>query len=104
MDLDQTCSILNYRARDLASVSGALDAPSVKLSRKELPDIAVSNDRLVELHAAGKLSKQQLLYLKLPVDADVPNEVCATDQPNQVIQDSTTAGNDVRDDWVSELL
>ena len=48
-------SILNDGVKNLASISSALDAPSVKLSRKELWDIAVSSDRLVELHAGGKL-------------------------------------------------
>ena len=44
-------NILNDRVKDHASISCALDATSVKLSRKELRNIAVSNDRLVELHA-----------------------------------------------------
>ena len=97
-------SVLNNGVSNFASVPSPLGAPSVKLSRKELRDIAVSGGRLLELHAAGKLSQQQLLYLKFPVDADVPNETCPAGPPEQVCRDSTAVDNDVRDGRVSELL
>ena len=96
--------MLNDGVENLASVPSTLGDPSVKLSRKERRDIAMSNDRLVELHATGKLSKQQLLFLKLPVDADVSNGFCAAGQPDQDNHGSTTAGSDVRNYWLSELL
>ena len=97
-------SLLNNGVGNLASMPSPLGAPSVKLSRKELRDVAVSGDRLLELRAAGKLSQQQLLYLKFPVDAVVPNETCAAGPPEQISRDSTAVDNDVRDVWVSELL
>ena len=97
-------SVLNDGGGNLASGSSPLGAPSVRLYRKELRDIAGSDDRLNQLHAAGKLLKQQLLYLNFPVDADVPNETCSVGPPEPVSQDATTADSDVREYWVSELL
>ena len=64
----------------------------------------MSSDRVVELHAAGKLSRQQLLYLNLPVDEEAPVEARIADYHDQVSQGSTTADGDVHDDRVSDLL
>ena len=82
----------------------ALITPTVKLSRKELRDISGSYDRLDERHAAGKSSKQQLLYLNFPLEPDVPKETCPVVPRELVIRDAVIADSDVRDDWVSELL
>ena len=54
--------VLSDHAGNLASGPSSLCAPAARLSRRELRDITCSHDRLVELHAAGKLSKQQLLH------------------------------------------
>ena len=77
--------------------------PSI-LSCKELRDISGSYDRLDELHAAGKLWKQQLLYFNFPLEPDVPRETCHVFRREPVIRDAVTADSDDQDDWVSELL
>ena len=82
----------------------ALDAHSVKLSRQKLGDFAVSDDRLIELHAENKLSKEQLLYLKFPIDDEAPAQVHPEKTHGQVSQGSTAADSAAGDDWVSILL
>ena len=73
----------------------ALDAHSVKLSRQKLRDVAVSGDRLIELHAENKLSREQLLYLKFPIDGEAPAQVHPEKAHDQVSEGSTAADSAV---------
>ena len=85
-------SVLDDGVENIASCSSTLSTPTVRLSRKELRDIAGSNDRLAELHAAGTVSKQQRLPLNFPCEADIPKEICPVVRFEPVSQDATTAG------------
>ena len=97
-------SILGDGSSGPSPIYPALDAHSVKLSRQKLGDVAVSGDRLIKLHAENKLSMEQLLYLKFPVDGEAPTQVHPTKTHDQVSEGSTAADSTVCDDWVSILL
>ena len=97
-------SILGHGSSIPSPSYPALDARSVKLSRQKLRDVDVSGDQLIELHAENKLSREQLLYLKFPIDDEAPAQVHPEKTHDQVSEGSTAADSTVCGDWVSILL
>ena len=91
-------------SRDDSPSFPTVHAHSVSLSHHKLGDVTLSGDLLIEFHAEHKLSNEQLLHRKFPVDDEAPAQGQLDNTCDQVSECSTAADRAAGNDWVSILM